>query len=125
MRATAGEPPGAGADRFQQGEFDKALDLVNQAIPTSENAKLTADLLSIKGRCYWELAHKADVPDSQKLLLNQALQALTASIEATDNAEVRHVRSMVYEVLGEPALSNTDKTVARQLDESYRMPLSE
>jgi hypothetical protein len=105
---------------FQDGQFDQAIDVLERAISASPDSAGAADMLALKGRCYWELAYRTERVDTRAALLQNAVTTLTQSIETEDNAEARHLRALVYESIEEDQLAAADKTAARELDETYR-----
>jgi hypothetical protein len=117
-------PPGPPLEKakyyFYRGEFDAAMKVVDAAVAETNEPSRIADLLAIKGRCYWELANRVEQADTRAALLQSAVDTFSKSIEATDNAEARHVRALVYDMMGEDELATADKTVARSLDETYQ-----
>ena len=49
-----------------------------------------------------------------------ALASLTESIQAKDNAQARHIRALVYEMMGQNQDAMADKSVAYRLDETHQ-----
>ena len=110
---------------FADGQFDQAIELVDELLrdETSIERSDHAHLLTLKGRCYWEMsdqAYRLKKTDEQLQLLNQAHQTLTQSIEVADTAEARHVRSLVLEALGRKDEAIDDQLAWRDLDVDFR-----
>ncbi len=52
---------------FQRGQFDNTMKIVDQAVPQTSDPATVAELLVLKGRCYWEMAYLTDYPANRKL----------------------------------------------------------
>jgi hypothetical protein len=105
---------------FHHAQFPEAIEVIEGELPKAADAAQTAHLLMMKGRCYWEMSARQDEETRQNELLNAALAELTASIEAHDSADARHIRSNVHEQLGQMQLAEIDQIKWRELDQSYR-----
>ncbi len=119
-----GTSPSSSADRvdyhFSRGEFQEALAAVDQELTKSPTPERRAELETMRGRCFWELTAQTSQADEVDRLLRSAVEALTRSISTFDNAEARHLRSLVFDELGEDERAAVDQAEWRKLDATYR-----
>lgn len=118
-------PPGEQAhDLFGEGQFDEAIRTIDQLLANPDQLDINqhTELLTLKGRCYWEQsdeAYRQKNLEQQTALLGQAYEILSESIAVKDSAEARHVRSLVLEQMGRENEALDDQLTWRRLDTQF------
>jgi hypothetical protein len=108
-------------DFFLNGEFQKTIELCDNAIRNSSDKSVVLSFQILKGRCFLEMSgrHPKGSPDSVKQL-RRSVEELTKAIELKESHEARHFRAVAYDLLGDKENYIKDRTVAVSLDPTYK-----
>ena len=108
---------------FANAEFNQALKICDEAIAVTDDPQELAELQQLRGRCFIEQAHRLQLGnqnDVAEAKLNEAIDALTQSLERAEGPKALYLRSMAYQMLGDEQRSLADERRAHEIDPEYQ-----
>ncbi len=103
-------------DHLDNSRFTEAIQVAEAELGRTTDTKTQSQLWALKGRCYWNQNGSAQSNADWE----HTVEAMTKSIELSDNAEARHIRSLAYEKLKKMDLAAADKKRWIELDPIVR-----
>ena len=100
-----------GATKVLQGEVEKGLSLIENAIATRKQRAITG--INLHTSCFAELCHKVGNYD-------QGLKAIERSLTESKQTGERHLRSEVLRVKGDLLLAKKDESLYKEIESCYQ-----
>ncbi len=108
---------------FANAEFNQALQVCDDALAVTDDPQELAELQQLRGRCFIEQAHRLQLgnhAEAAEAKLNEAIDALTHSLESAEGPKALYLRGMAYQMLGDEQRSLADERRAHEIDPEYQ-----